>query len=138
MPFLVRDMFEDLTDRLPMDEFLEKLAVTDGNGVVAFERKVRRSVAEQKRRYRILFLAGFVAAVANHFDSAANYLARASRLLRMHVGRQDTQRHDIEEIAVDRREIAYINAVVDRLRLNSREDCCKHRQRSGQFARRVI
>lgn len=117
MPLLIQERFDEFTDGVPIDEYLVALAGGGRGRGSGQERKLAGRLAHEKRRYRVLFLAGTIAALANHFELAARHLARASALLR-----STTEHRNVSSSARDLAEIAYLRAVVDRMRMRSYRD----------------
>lgn len=112
MPFLITERFDDLTDGVPIGEFIERLTQSpspksQGRNL----EKLMQGLVGKKLEHRALFFVGTAAAVANHFEAASRYLRRAIEL-------QKTETHPkTGNASVERDEIEHLAIVVERMRM---------------------
>ncbi|RXH07625.1 hypothetical protein EAS56_31765 [Bradyrhizobium guangzhouense] len=124
IPLLLRERFEDVTRNQPIDDFVVGLAHSRGEANL---QELQRAMAKWPRA-KALFFAGMVAAVANNFDRAARQLEHAQQLSANAPVNGPGKRQ------VDVNEIAYLQCVVDRMRMREESTFKDARRRLERLA----
>jgi hypothetical protein len=119
MPMLMRERFEDVTENIPIERFIAKLA--DSKGMADMTRL--QDIMSRWNRCKVLFFAGAVAAVVNNFERAARHLAHAEDLWRREFGESGPSAgaRAGERRQFELAEISYLRCVVDRLRMRDKK-----------------
>ncbi|MEA2773826.1 MAG: hypothetical protein QOD93_6788, partial [Acetobacteraceae bacterium] len=123
---LIREQFDDVTNKLPMDEFVTRLAQSRGGANMA---QLQKAMSRWTRA-KVLFFAGTVAAIANNFERAARHLSHAEHLFRTDPPAAPVRegRHD------DLAEVSYLRCVVDRMRMRDSSVFNEARHRLARLA----